>query len=523
MDIALQREKTAAEHGHSVSAPCEKCMGPDMPWMMEPPPPPLGGATSFTDLKAYREAQQEEGLYYTATFDFQDLQSNIMRDETKTVQEKADALIKLTAEFKKVVNNVDAYYPNFKEYDEDDEDKAGKRMSTQQVNKFYGALDTLKKLFKWAKYEEDEENQTSEVDFAKASGFKIYNTKEGPRWLTYSSNAFKDLEGELFTTAALEEAVEWADKNDNRGPLRIFHVSGADIGDADYQAIVGRFLVESGTFRNDDLGQKAVKYFEEHDDEDFQVSIGFTFKSGDEKDGVYDWLRIRERSITPHGDAANPFTSFAFGGLGGKELEERKRKMLDDIFGADLASRIVGQAETKSKELEEQGVSYKSTDLLGEITALARDLPEDKQGPFAALVEKYAKAAKMPPGKDPKMMADQAEEGQENPDGSPKKPAKKELDSEAVVTAIEALTGRLDEFKSLQTAVSSLEAQVKTLLEEKEEDKEAPRGKGTFRASESADNLLDKARIKELLGDTEDKAPVNPAQKYVESLVGQIG
>lgn len=363
------------------------------------------------------------------------------------------------------------------------------------------------------------------IDAAKVSGFKVFETSDGPRWLAFSSNAFLDLDKELFTTDALKEAVEYADKTEERGPLRIFHVEGADVGDTDFQDVVGRFLVESGTFRNDEIGQSAVKYFKDHADTPFQVSIGFQYEAGDEEDGVYDWLRVKERSVCPFGEAANPYTTFALGEIGGKEMDERKMTMLTDMFGRDLASRIVGKAEEQTKELE-GSVAYKTTETGSDATSVTIEvfggtLDEMKAAAQAAVEEAFAKAKK--PAED---MADGgADDNMEKPDGTPKKPAKKEVEEEAkasdfepITVALQAIAERLDGFDTLKETVESLESQFK---EFKDKDAKAPKGREAFRASESDKNILDPDKLKELTGE-EPEQPVNPIRGYIEDLAGMV-
>lgn len=69
------------------------------------------------------------------------------------------------------------------------------------------------------------------------------------RWVLVSSCAYRDRDQEIVSTKALEGAVALADKTGYRGPLRWWHIRGVDLGDCDFQAIHGRFLIESGTFR----------------------------------------------------------------------------------------------------------------------------------------------------------------------------------------------------------------------------------------------------------------------------------
>ncbi len=151
----------------------------------------------------------------------------------------------------------------------------------------------------------------SEDMLAARSGFKIFADQDGDlRWLGFSSNAFEDKDGELFTTKALEADVARGDASEERGPLRVFHVPDADIGSCDFQAVIGRFLVESGKFDETEKGQRAVEYFRKHSDVKWGMSIGYEYKPGDREDGVYDFVHITERSVLPLDVAANPWTAY---------------------------------------------------------------------------------------------------------------------------------------------------------------------------------------------------------------------
>src|SRR6185295_5191606 len=171
-------------------------------------------------------------------------------------------------------------------------------------------------------------------------GFKVFQDKEGKyRWLSFSSNAFEDNQKELFTTPALEEAVEHADKTGERGPLLYFHVKSAEIGQCDFQAVQGRFLVESGTFNDTPLGQKALEYLLTTDEEQ-QVSLGFKYRLGDELDRQYDWFRFNERSVLPSGLAANNYTKFLV--LGEEDpMNPVKEAKLKEVFGEDMTKEII--------------------------------------------------------------------------------------------------------------------------------------------------------------------------------------
>lgn len=524
--VKVNREKAATEHGHDYTETCEKCE--EYPAIVAAPYRVAGGATSFATLFAYREAQQLESAYSMATWDYRDLSNNILNDPEMDSTEKADAMVALVNEFQRVVRQAPELYA-YKDDDDSEEsaEKVGRRLGKSQVSTLKQAYEMLRKLFHWSSYEDDKpdgDDKALDISFLDApdgSGFKVFRTKEGvDRWLAFSSNAFKDKDEELFTTKALEEAVDYADETGEHGPLRIYHVPSADVGVADYQAVIGRFLVESGTFNDDELGQKAVAYFKSTDEE-HQISIGFQFKSGDEKDGVFDWVRIKERSVTPKGAAANPYTSFAIGELEGGEVDDKKKSMLTKVFGEELAPKIIAKAEEQTKALEDEGVTFKSSDASGDgekagplddLKKLVadKDMPDGLKKKIQGMIDGYNKA-------DDKKDDDAGAPSGDPPAASPAADASDadaSVGTEAVVLALQELGKRIDDLGSVKEAVTALQAEVKEIKEREP----APRAAGMFRASEHG-TALDPEKAKELLGDKEEE-PKNPIAPYIEDIIG---
>lgn len=319
-------------------------------------------------------------------------------------------------------------------------------------------------------------------------GFKVFKDKEGKyRWLTFSSNSFEDLDGEIFTTKALEEAVEYADESGERGPLLVFHVPSAEIGQCDFQAVSGRFLVESGTFDDTPLGQKAVEHFI-NTDEEYQVSIGYMYRTGDEQDGVYDWLQIMERSVLPKGDAANPWTDFQV--IGGKEVDKRHADALKSIFGEDLSARIISSADEKSKELE------------GKVKFKEVKVSADEEGkPTIQIVFDNL------PESDDSKEEDKKEEDEKSQDDGNKED-----------NGVSQIAGVVAE---LVKTVEALSSEVKALKESDDVKISSiitPRG---IRPTEDNSNVINDEKVKEATGDKEqEQTNPNPALPYVMDLIG---
>jgi hypothetical protein len=188
------------------------------------------------------------------------------------------------------------------------------------------------------------------------------------RWVLFSSNAFQDSDREIVSQKALEADVARTDKESAPyGPLRWWHMgapdpiglsagSGADIGDCDYRAMSGRVLIESGTFRSEQIGA-AVK---ERADT-LAGSIGF-FHPRDEPDneGVYQNIVEFERSLLPRGKASNSLTALTVKGDQDMATSKEKQDALAALLGDPaLAESIIKQAEATEKAADDRGLKYK--------------------------------------------------------------------------------------------------------------------------------------------------------------------
>lgn len=210
--------------------------------------------------------------------------------------------------------------------------------------------------------------------------FKVFEQDGKVRWLTISSGGFEDRDGEVVSTAFLQSAVKQADVTGDRGPLQVLHIPGSRIGECDFQAVVGGFLLESGTFDDTPAGQAAAKFLSEHAGE-YGVSIGFLYKNRT-PDGVFEPPGvIIERSVLPKDMAAFPWSAIEVEDLEVKGMiDERKKEELVRIVGEEEAERILSQVEQHAKALREAGIRFKETEsgTEGEANDKAKE-----QGPYS--------------------------------------------------------------------------------------------------------------------------------------------
>jgi hypothetical protein len=151
---------------------------------------------------------------------------------------------------------------------------------------------------------------------ATLSVFKAQNGQW--RWLIRSGSAFLDRDREIFSRKALIDAVDRNRERGYYGPLRWWHCGeidtvarkagpGLDIGDCDFSGVIGRTLVESGTFREERYAYAARQHAAK-----LKASLGVVYSAFDvikpldiSADGVYDRLDIVERSLCPADKARN--------------------------------------------------------------------------------------------------------------------------------------------------------------------------------------------------------------------------
>jgi len=561
MDVKKQVKDIATTLGVEeavASALAEKCYSEVAMWR------PWGGATSFGDIDSKKKADVYSYAVEDLTYQLRGIVENITSsDELGAADVKESAIKQAATDYRTRVDALNL-------------DNAGDKTWVEKLKALIGfeveETKTIKKEDgKWVLYTKDgkrklgthdtraeavaqeqaiEANKKTFIDVSQLTGdekvrleavaqltgvitgqmpakaFKIFEDAEGnKRWMSVSSNAFEDLEKELFTTEALEEAVDHGDKTGERGPLLVYHVPSAEIGQCDFQAVAGRFLIESGTFDDTPLGAKALEYFE-NSDEEHQVSIGFTYRAGDEEDGVYDWLRIGERSVCPFGTAANPWTDFKL--IGDGPMQANKVEVMNKIFGSDLAALVISRAEDATKELE-QNVRFKATD--------AEDKKKDEED-----MSEEDMAKKKP------MMKKEAEDAVADTGTADSEGTVAVSDAKAVVVAtgddakeatfgpeqlqelaghIATLTAAIEVLPTMAKALADLQANVKELQasdDEKQANVHEPRWTlpGLNRPTEKDSNVIDTEKVKALLGtdDKENEVAPNPAGAYVRDLLG---
>lgn len=176
------------------------------------------------------------------------------------------------------------------------------------------------------------------------------------RWVAISSSAYKDRDGEIVSTKALEDDVARADATGDYGPLLWWHVKGVRLGQCDYNAMHGRFLIESGTFDSEHIARSVKAKADSH-----ALSIGFKHSHEDpDRDGVFHAVRRFERSILPRNRESNLFTALG-AVMKEADMTKEKQEALEQLVGAEVASDLITQADETQKAADAAGTVFKET------------------------------------------------------------------------------------------------------------------------------------------------------------------
>jgi hypothetical protein len=186
--------------------------------------------------------------------------------------------------------------------------------------------------------------------------FRVFKDASGRyRWVAQSSTAFQDRDKEIVSTKALADDCAFADETGSYGPLRWWHSPGLDLGDCDFNAMHGRVLIESGTFRTPAIAQKVAAAAD-----GLEISLGFLhLPTEPDADGVFHHIRRFERSLVPRGKASNRFTAFTVKEI--PMLDATKVAALKTLGFSDAdITNLQTQAAATEKAADAEQVAYKA-------------------------------------------------------------------------------------------------------------------------------------------------------------------
>lgn len=220
--------------------------------------------------------------------------------------------------------------------------------------------------------------------------FTVFKDTNGAyRWLAQTTTAFEDRDNEVISLKSLAADATRMDSDKLYGPLRWWHIGnpnaldavapwgpGLDLGWCDFNAVSGKTLIESGTFKTEAIAQWAAA-----NAETLGLSPGFFHPPTEpDQDGVFHHIRRFERSLAPKGRVSNLFTAFAV-------TRHRTHKeytpvdpakisqLLDMGFDQATLKALLANVTQTEKTAEAAGVRFKETapvanPMLDQLSAL---------------------------------------------------------------------------------------------------------------------------------------------------------
>lgn len=346
------------------------------------------------------------------------------------------------------------------------ESDSGKRMSKRPMPKFMAARQ-MRALYAKEKAAHKE-----------AGALMVFKDSAGQyRWVAWPTNAYQDDDREIVSRKALLADVDRTDAIGDHGPLLWWHEDGAVLGRCDFRAVIGRVLVESGTFKSKAIAEgvaRKAKYL--------GLSIGFKYPRPALQDGVFHTINTFERSLLPASKAANHLTRFLVVEADMASLAE-KVKQLAVLVGLEKAEEVIGVSADIEVLADKEGLAFKQAQE-----------PEDAAEGIAVPEDEAEKAAKE---------EDAPEESAEED-----KPAESKMDKKlselTVGEFIDLMSAIFDEEgveekeadEESQLDVEKLQADLDaalTRVKELEASARVPRG---YVASEADDTVKEDSRVK---------------------------
>ena len=205
------------------------------------------------------------------------------------------------------------------------------------------------------------------------SMFTVFKDARGDwRWLAQTTTAFEDRDREILSIKALEADIARADADGLYGPLRWWHIGnpdplntdapwgpGLDLGWCDFNAMSGKTLIESGTFKNETIARWAAA-----NADTLGLSPGFFHPAAEpDHDGVFHHIRRFERSLAPKERVSNPFTAFHTTRITRKEFPavntEQIKTLLKTGLAPDMIASLLDGVEQTEKTATQAGVRFK--------------------------------------------------------------------------------------------------------------------------------------------------------------------
>lgn len=187
------------------------------------------------------------------------------------------------------------------------------------------------------------------------------------RWVMISSNSYQDRDGEWVTQKAQAADVERMNRTGRFGTLDWWHTKikatdgrliPLDIGDCDQAIMLGRFRLESGTFRDETVGASFAASKER-----MGGSLEFLYPANEPAGGQFHHVFTIRRSVLPADAASNSLTGLV---IGQKEQVDMSKKTYERLKalaaqnGVDAVLQAIAGVADMDERAKGLGLAAKS-------------------------------------------------------------------------------------------------------------------------------------------------------------------
>lgn len=179
------------------------------------------------------------------------------------------------------------------------------------------------------------------------------------RWTMFTGSAFEDKDQEIISEKALQDDCDQMELTGDYGELLWWHSDGTrhatdkearpylPLGKCDISFLDNKINIESGTYYDDKVGELLNQQSKE-----FGASKSFWHKEEEPVDGVYTYIRTKERSLLPRTKEANLLTRLF--GQKEKEMADNKERIaaLKEKLGEEETNKILAQGKEMSEKAD---------------------------------------------------------------------------------------------------------------------------------------------------------------------------
>jgi hypothetical protein len=215
----------------------------------------------------------------------------------------------------------------------------------------------------------ESEKKESEINISVSDYGVAQKEVNGELWhFTWSTNAFEDREKEIFSTNSLKQYVDQASQKNEKGFFNFWHIRGTDFAAKQWQMVIGRFLVESGPYLDNERGRAAKDFFSKFTaghpkiaPEGWGCSPEYKYLPEERDTGIYENIWITRTSTLPRMAAANIWTETSqLTRSKNMALSEDQIKAAVEVFkDEEFVKTLIQEGESKTFELEAAGVAHK--------------------------------------------------------------------------------------------------------------------------------------------------------------------